>query len=142
MDNGSGLITRINVLQAILWIKCAINEVKRSTVRNSFIKSGILISGENQTEDNVAINDYKALLIRLIGDDSINYAELDNKLLTENQSLDLIKIMQELIDPQISDEDDTEDETSFFLNEDIVLTNLGQISDSTEKKKIEHQIVS
>jgi len=142
MDNGSGSTNRINVLHAILWIKYAINEIKRSTVRNSFIKSGILISGENQIEDNLATDDYKALLIRLIGNDSINYAELDNKLLTENQSLDLIKIMQELIDPQISDEDDTEDDTSYILNEDIVLTNLGQISESTEKKKIEHQIIS
>jgi len=142
MDNGSGLLNRINVLHAILWIKNAVNEVKRSTVRNSFIKSGILISDENQTEDNLATNDYKALLIRLIGDDSINYVELDNKLLTENQSLDLIKIMQEIIDPQISDEDDTEDDTSYLLNEDIVLTSLGQISESTETKKIEHQVIS
>ncbi|XP_060839515.1 tigger transposable element-derived protein 4 isoform X1 [Rhopalosiphum padi] len=138
MDNGSGLINRINVLHAILWIKCAINQIKKSTVRNSFIKSGILISGEKQSEDNLATNnDYKALLNRLVGDDSINYAGIDDKLMTENQSLDLIKIMQEIIDPQISDEDedDTEDDTSYLLNEDIALTNLGQISESNEKKK-------
>lgn len=140
MDNISESMNSISVLDAILWIKCAIDEVKRSTVRNSFIQSGILVSSENQTEENFAVNDYKALLIRLIGDDSINYAELDNKLFTENQSLDLIKIMQELIDPQISDED--EDDTSYLLNEDIVLTNLGQISESNEKEEIEHHSIS
>lgn len=141
INNGPGLINKINVLHAILWIKCAIDEVKKSTVRNSFIKSGILNSSENQSEDNLATDEFKALVNRLVGDDSINYVGIDDKLLTENQSLDLIKIMQDIVGPQISDEDedDTEDDTEYdtsnLLNEDIVLNNLGQISESEEKKQ-------
>lgn len=107
INNVTGVITKINVLDAIHWIKYAIIEIQRSTIRNCFIKSGILISCENKIiEDNLASDDLKALLIRLVGNDLVKYAKLDNKLLTENQSLDLIKIMQEFSDPQNSEEDE------------------------------------
>lgn len=110
MDNISGLRKKINILDAILWIKSALNTIQRTTVRNGFLKSGILISsGKKVKDDNFNTDDYKTLLARLIGDDSINYVGVDDKLLTESQSLSLTKIMQELIDPQISDEDDEED---------------------------------
>lgn len=121
MENDTGLVTKINVLDAIHWIKFAINKIQKSTIRNCFIKSGILISHENTIiEDNLATSDLNALLIRFIGDDLVNYAELDNNLLTENQSLNLIKIMQELVDPQNSDEDeeDSEEDISFIISKD------------------------
>lgn len=115
----SGFIKKITVLDAIHWITSAIKEIKYSTVKNSFIKSGIAVSSVNEiTEDNLILNNFKTLLARSIGDNSINYAEVDNKLLTENQSLDLVKIMQEIIDPQVSDEDDSEDDSTYCLNND------------------------
>lgn len=97
----------INVLDAILWIKSAINEIKRFTIRNCFIKSGILMTEERKImEDNLDTSDFKELLTHFVSYDSIIYAELDKKLFTENQSVDLIKIMQELYDPIISDDDE------------------------------------
>lgn len=106
MNSTSSLMKKINVLDAILWIKSATNTIPRTTVRHGFLKSGILISRDKKFKEENIDTDYKTLLIRLIGDESINYVAVDDKLLTENQSLDLTKIMQELIDPQISDEDD------------------------------------
>lgn len=98
---------KINALDAILWIKSAINEIKRLTIRNCFIKSGILMTEERKImEDNFDTSDFEELLTHFVSYDSIVYAELDNKLFTENQSVDLIKIMQELYDPLISDDDE------------------------------------
>lgn len=98
---------KINALDAILWIKSAINDIKRLTIRNCFIKSGILMTeGRKVMEDNIDTSDFEELLTHFVSYDSIIYAELDKKLLTENQSVDLIKIMQELYDPIISDDDE------------------------------------
>lgn len=110
LDNSSQPVKKINVLDAIIWIKYAINEIKRSTVENGFIKCGIFISNENKiTEEHFSTNELKKLLTSFVSDDTVKYEELDDKLLTENQSLNLTKIMQELIDPQISEDEDEED---------------------------------
>lgn len=45
-------------------------------------------------------------MISLVGNYLISYLELDNKLLTEHEKLDFIKIMQKLIDLQNSDVDE------------------------------------
>lgn len=106
MNHTSSLMRKINVLDAILWIKSATDTIPRTMVRHGFLKSGILNSNDREFKEENVDTDYKSLLIRLTGDESINYVAVDDKLLTENQSLDLIKIMQELIDPQVSDDDD------------------------------------
>jgi hypothetical protein len=108
LNNSSESMKKINVLNAIIWIKSAINDIKRSTVENCFIKSGLFASNENKiTEEQFSIDDFKKLLACFVSN-SVKYEELDNKLLTENESLNLTKIMQELIDPQISEDEDEE----------------------------------
>lgn len=98
---------KINALDAIFWIKSAISEIKKLTIRNCFIKSGILMTDEKKCiDDNIDTSDFEELLTHFVSYDSIIYAELDKKLFTENQSVDLIKIMQELYDPLISDDDE------------------------------------
>lgn len=116
LKNSSQTVKKINVLDAIFWIKYAINEIKKSSVENCFIKSGIFISNENKIkEEHFSTDDFKGLLSCFINDDSVKYEELDNKLLTENQSLNLTKIMQELIDPQMSEDEDEEDNDEDIL---------------------------
>lgn len=98
---------KINVLDAICWIKSAISGIKTFTIRNSFLKSGILdMEARKIVDEKFVTNDFKKLLNRFVSYDPITYAELDSKLITENQSVDLIKIMQELYDPLISDDDE------------------------------------
>lgn len=115
-NNATGLVKRINVLDAILWIKSAINEVQRSTVRNCFIKSGISF------ENTIRKDNFKELLVPLADDDLVNYAEFDKNLLTENQSLDLIKIMKDITETQMNvEDDDSEEDTSSIISKDTPL---------------------
>lgn len=142
LDTASDLKQKTTALDAIFWIKFAIREIKKSTVRNCFVKSGILMSAELQPiVDDFVVNDFKALVVRLGGNNSVNYAEIDKNLVTENQSLDIKEIMQELIDPETIDDDEdssdklVEETTSYILNEELALKKLENLKTYYAQKR-------
>lgn len=103
---------KITVLDAIMWIKAAIQDIKASTVSNCFKKCGISISqGEEIVVDVDPPVDLHDELQEMInhswGTFSVNdYIEIDQSLESESTSLALADLI-----PVAEEEDDQESES-------------------------------
>lgn len=96
--SGSDVSKSINVLDAITWTKEAMKSITKETVRNCFKKAGFPITtddNENLSDDVIKIlNSYES------------YITIDDCLQTEDRSMEIRDILDDLRAPLEEDEED------------------------------------
>jgi len=112
------LAKSISALDAILWIKSAINELKPKTVRNCFIKSGFDEPEHWEAEDDLNLADLRNLL-KPFGESAVEeYAVIDDNLQTEDISTDVQDLIAS-INTSTADGDEWDEENSLQVHEHL-----------------------
>ncbi|KAJ8679624.1 hypothetical protein QAD02_015411 [Eretmocerus hayati] len=95
----------ITVLDAIMWIRSAMKEVKKQTVTNCFIKAGF------STQNFVPVGNNSEDRMDPLDSQVADYASIDDQLATESSSID-IRDLVEMRHESALEEDENDDETS------------------------------